>query len=105
MYFDDYKDFKDADINPKLLWEFDLDRFDFNEMRNVVVQRVVERGWPSDWYFILNHYGIEGVKTAIKNIAYLNEKDMNFVSHQFDIPLTTMKCFEKKHSVSPHWNS
>lgn len=105
MYFDDYKNFKDAVLNPKLLWEFNLSKFDFMEMRNVVVQRVIERGWPNDWYFILNYYGIEDVKTAIKNIAYLNEKDMNFVSHQFDIPLTTMQCFEKKQLVTARWNS
>lgn len=105
MYFHDYKKFKDAVINPKLLWEFDLDHFNFDEMRNIVVQRVVERGWPNDWYFMLNCYGIEGVKSAVKNIAYLNDKDMNFVSHQFDIPLTSMKCFEKKQSMAQHWNS
>lgn len=46
MYFDDYKNFPDATLNPKLLWEFNQTNFDFKEMRNVVVQRIVERGWP-----------------------------------------------------------
>ncbi len=105
MYFDDYKDFPDAILNPKLLWEYRLSEFDYHDMRNVVVQRVIERGWPSDWYFILNYYGIDGVKEAIKNIAYLNDKDQNFVCHQFDIPLTSMKCYEKKQLTNQHWNS
>jgi hypothetical protein len=70
-----------------------------------VVQRVIERGWPKDWYFILNKYGIDEVKAAIKNLSYLNDKDMNFVSHQFNIPLTSMKCYEKKRPANPHWNS
>lgn len=105
MYFDDYKNFPDATLNPKLLWEYRLSEFDYQDMRNVVVQRVIERGWPSDWYFILNCYGIEGVKEAIKNIGYLNDKDMNFVSHQFDIPLTSMKCYKKKQLTDQHWNS
>ena len=105
MYFDDYKQHKDAALNPKLLWEFNIEKFDLNAMRNVVVQRVIERGWPDDWYFILNNYGIEGVKKAIKAIPYLNDKDMNFVSHQFGIPLNSMKCYEKKQSVDRHWNS
>jgi hypothetical protein len=52
MYFDDFKEHQDAKLNPKLLWEFNLEKFDFQEMRNVVVQRVIERGWPDDWYFI-----------------------------------------------------
>ncbi len=105
MYFYKYKDFPDASLNPKLLWEYDINDFDFDKMRDVVVQRVIERGWPNDWYFMLNYYGLEAVKSSIKTIIYLNDKDMNFVSHQFNIPLTTMKCFEKKQSVPQRWTS
>lgn len=105
MYFNDYRDYPDAILNPKLLWEYDLRKFDFDVMQDLVVQRVIERGWPSDWYFILNRFGLEGVKNSIKNIAFLNDKDMHFVSHQFDIPITSLKCFTKKQSVPKHWNS
>lgn len=105
MYFDNYKDFPDAVLNPKLLWEYRIPEFDYSAMRNVVVQRVIERGWPNDWYFILNQYGIDSVKEAVKNIAYLNDKDMNFVSKLFDIPLTAMKCYKKKQLAHQHWNS
>jgi len=55
MYFDNYKDFPDATLIPALLWEYNLSDFDYRGMRNVVVQRVIERGWPKDWYFILNY--------------------------------------------------
>ena len=105
MYFDDYKKFTNVQLNPKLLWEYNLNEFDFKDMRNVVIQRVIERGWPNDWYFILNFYGINEVKSAIKEINYLNPKDMNFVSHQFNISLKTMKCFEQKQSTQQHWSS
>ena len=105
MYFDDFKKFPDAKLNPKLLWEYKLADFDYKAMRKVVVQRVIERGWPNDWYFMLNLYGIDGVKSAIKELAYLNDMDMNFVSHQFEIPLTSMRCYEKKQSANQHWNS
>jgi hypothetical protein len=50
-------------------------------------------------------YGIEGMKAAIKEIAYLNAKDMNFVSKLFEIPLSEMKCYIKKQSQQAHWNS
>ena len=104
MYFDDYIKFPDARLNPRLLWEYKLADIDYTSMRNVIVQRVIERGWPEDWYFILNHYGIEDVKSAIKELPYLNDKDMNFVSHQFEIPLNSMKCYVKKQSASSGWN-
>ena len=105
MYFDNYKQFPEAKLDMKLLWEYDLTKVDLSAMKSTVVQRVVERGWPEDWYFILNFYGVDGVREAIKKIAYLNDKDMYFVSHQFGLPLNEMKCYEKKQSVKQHWNS
>jgi hypothetical protein len=105
IYFSEYKKHPDAKISPSLLWEYDLSDFDFQRMKNVVVQRVIERGWPDDWYAALNLYGEKGMKDAIKSIPYLNEKDMNFVSHVFDIPLSEMKCYEKRSFRRQHWNS
>ena len=92
MNFDRYKEHIDARINPCLLWEYDLSGFDYQQMRNVVVQRVVERGCPDDWYAALNLYGVNGMKDVIKVLPYLNDKDMNFVSVLIEIPLSEMKC-------------
>jgi len=105
IYLSDYKKHPDAKINPALLWEYNLSDFDFQKMRNVVVQRVIERGWPNDWYAALNLYGEKGIKEAIKAIPYLNDKDMNFVSHVFKIPLSKMRCYEKKQFQQARWNS
>jgi hypothetical protein len=105
MFFKDYDKHPDAKINPRLLWEYNVDKVDFARMRNVIVQRVVERGWLQDWYAMLNRYGVEGVKDAIKELPYLNDKDINFVSKQFKIPLTALKCYTKKQSNQLHWNS
>jgi hypothetical protein len=77
MYFEDFKMHPTAKLNPKLLWEQDLSDFDFKLNRNLVVQRVIERGWPMDWY----------------------------ISHQFAIPQSSMKCCEKKQLANQHWNS
>jgi hypothetical protein len=54
---------------------------------------------------MLNLYGIDGVKNAIKELPYLNDKDMNFVSKEFNIPLTALKCYTNKQSAGAHWNS
>jgi len=105
MFFDGYEQHNMNSVNPALLWEYDISDFDFQAMRNIVVQRVVERGWPNDWYAILNMYGVDGVKDAIKDIPYMNEKDLQFVSVVFNIPFNEMKCFEKKHSIPARWNS
>jgi len=105
MYFGDYKQHTEAKINQALLWEYDMSAFDFGQMANIVVQRVVERGWPDDWYAALNLYSVDGMKEIIKALPYLNEKDMYFVSGLFEIPLSQMKCYTKKQSQQLHWNS
>jgi len=105
IYLEDYKKHPDAKINPSLLWEYDLSNFDFQQLRDIVVQRVIERGWPDDWYAALNLYGENGVKDAIKTIPYLNDKDINFVSKAFQIPLSQIKCYKKRQSQQVHWNS
>lgn len=105
MFFDDYKKYANAKLDPALLWEYDISAIDFHKMRELVVQRVIERGWKNDWYFILNYYSVEGVKEAIKKIPYLNDKDRNFARILFRIPTSEMKCYEQKQSRPQHWNS
>lgn len=96
IYLEDHKKHPEAKINPTLLWEYNLADFDYQQMRDVVVQRVIERGWPSDWWAALNMYGEKGMKEAIKSIPYLNDRDMNFVSKVFKISFSKMKCYENK---------
>lgn len=88
-----------------MLWEFDLEKFDWQQMRNEVVQRVLERGRMDDFYAILNLYGVEGVKAALREIPYMNDKDMNFACIAFDLRKEELKCYTRKQSMPLHWNS
>ncbi len=92
MLYSDYKNHPIKEVNPTLLWEYDLQNFDYQDMKKLVIQRVIERGWPNDFYAILNLYGLDGVKEAIKEIKSLNRIDKNFVSVVFEIPLKDLKC-------------
>ena len=105
MPFEDYHNHRNAEVRPSLLWEYDLEKFDWQQMRNEVVQRVLERGRMDDFYAILNLYGVEGVKAALREIPYMNDKDMNFVCVAFDLRKEELKCYTKKQSMPLHWNS
>lgn len=105
MFFDDYHNHKDAEIRKSLFWEYETERIDWQQMRNIVVQRVVERGRMNDFYAILNLYGLEGVKAAIKQIPFLNNKDLKFVCTVFDIKKEELKCYTKKQLENQHWIS
>jgi hypothetical protein len=105
MFFFDYPLHSNAQLRHSLLWEYDLTHFDWQVMRNVVVQRVIERGRRVDFYAILNQYGLEGVKEAIKQIPYLNPKDLSFVCSVFELNKEELKCYTTKPSALQHWNS
>lgn len=105
MFFDDYNLHKDAKIRDSLFWEYEFDKINWQEMKVVIVHRVIERGRMDDFYAIINLYGIEGVKETIKEIPYLNSKDMAFVSSVFEIKKEELKCYSKKPLKNQHWNS
>jgi len=105
MLFSDFRKHSDSAIRPSLLWEYDLEHLDFYKMRNVVVQRVLERGRRDDYYAMLNLYGIEGVREALKEIPYMSEKDMNFACFTFDIKKEDLRCYKSKQSHRQHFCS
>lgn len=89
MFFSDYRTHQNARIRESLFWEYDLSNFNWHEMRSIVVQRAIERGRMDDFYAMLNLYGMKGVKNAIKQIPYLNPKDLSFVCSVFNLEKRT----------------
>ncbi len=105
MYFDNYREHQEAQIRSSLLWEYDLSRFDWNDMRMIVIQRIIERGRITDFYAALNLYGIAGFKETIKKIPYLNAKDIAFVCEVFGLKKGELKCYTQKPLRPERWKS
>ncbi|MEI6696966.1 MAG: hypothetical protein WCO13_12970 [Bacteroidota bacterium] len=105
MFFDNYKKYPDAQLRPSLFWEYDLSRFDWNAMQSIVFQRVIERGRITDFYAVLNLYGLKAFKEGVINIPHLNKKDIAFVCIVFGIKKQELKCYTQKQSRQKHWNS
>lgn len=104
MFFDDWQEKSvGKEISKSLLWEYDLSEFDWEAMRTLVVQRVIERGWLDDFYAVIKKYnGIDNVREIIKEIPTLSAKDMNFVIHFFDLKKENLKCYTRKQLREKH---
>jgi hypothetical protein len=78
---------EDTKVDSGLLWEYNLENFDWQDMKTVVVQRVIERGTEEDFFAIFKLYGgKKGVREIIKNIPYMSsQKDIAFVCLYFDL--------------------
>ena len=92
-------------FNPALLWEYDLQEFDWQAARTLIVQRVIERGHPEDYYAAFDIYGgIDNFREAIKAIPYLSPIDINFVCSIFNLKKEELKCCKHRQSSQRHWN-
>lgn len=103
MFFEDWKtneNYNGAVISPTLLWEYDLSDFDWDYMRRVVVERVLERGDLDDFYAAICLYGgLENFIKIIKDeVMNLSEFDMNFVCFTFHLKKEELKCYTRKQS-------
>lgn len=88
---------KQMPINPALLWDCDLKKIDWWKSRLLVVQRVVERGRPSDFEGIYKLYGgKEGVREIIKQVRELSPRDMNFVCRYFKLEKRELESYTRE---------
>ena len=101
MFFYEFEKYKDAKLDKRLLWEFEVEEsFDYNSVKRLVVQRVIQLGGKEDYYTIFKMFGgIDGVREIIKEIDFLSKKDMNFVSVIFKIKMEELKCYKKMLSL------
>jgi hypothetical protein len=94
-------------ISVHLLWDINRTNIDWQAMRKLVVQRVIERGTEEDFYAIFDLYGgIEGVREIVKEIpAVLSPKDETFALRVFHLKKEDLQCYTRKRLREEHLNS
>jgi hypothetical protein len=65
-------------INSALLWEYDLETFNYKKAYKIVIERVLERGSLDDWREMVKLYDREKILATIDWSAQLNERDKKF---------------------------
>ncbi len=87
-----------TDFSPHLFWDVEPAKLNIENNKHLIIERVIQRGSLTDLDKLLLHYGKNEVREIVRQIPYLNEKDMAFVHVFFDIPFNEMKCFIKRQS-------
>lgn len=85
-------------VKAGLLWEYDLSDFDWQYMRALVVERVIQRGWDEDYYAIFALYGgLDGVRQIVRDeVLNLSNKEMAFVCAVFNLKKEELKCYKHR---------
>ena len=85
-----------SNIPSSLFWDIDISKLDWNRHKQLIVERVIQRGTLSAIKEVTEHYGIRELKSIIRQIPYLEKRDIAFVNIYFDIPLKELKCYTRK---------
>ena len=84
-----------SNIREELFWDIDLNRFNFQNNRRLVIERVFCLGTISEFKAILDFYGERVVKAEITRADTLDKKPLAFASRYLNIPLTEFRCYIK----------
>ncbi|MBS1681219.1 MAG: hypothetical protein JST48_05870 [Bacteroidetes bacterium] len=67
-----------AIINSALLWEYDLDTFNYEKSYKIVIERVLERGNLEEWREMVKLYSTKQILETIEWSAQLEQRDKEF---------------------------
>jgi hypothetical protein len=65
-------------INTALLWEYDLETFNYEKSYKIVIERVLERGNLEEWREMVRLYSKEQILETIDWSAQLESRDKDF---------------------------
>jgi len=85
-------------IRPHLLWDMNPAKIDYQKMKSIVVQRVIERGDRDDFYTIFQLYGgPEGVREIVKkHCDFYDPRDEALARALFDLKKKDLECYKRR---------
>ena len=98
MLFSDWKErSKGLKPNKTLLWDVKPSSIEFHKMKELYVQRVIERGDNNDFYAAIKIYGgLENFIGIIKEVYYLSERNIAFVCAVFNLKEEELGCYKRR---------
>ncbi|HQV06560.1 MAG: hypothetical protein R2796_09595 [Chitinophagaceae bacterium] len=94
---------KISDFSPHLFWDVKPGSLDIEKNQQFITERVIQRGNRNDWKILEETYKREQIKSQVKKIDWLSDKDMAYVHLYFDISYNEMRCYIIKQSTHYHW--
>lgn len=65
-------------INPALLWEYDLETFNYKKSYKIVIERILQMGNLEEWRNMVKYYSTEQILGTIEWSAQLDKRDKEF---------------------------
>lgn len=92
-------------IDKAYFWDIDFATIDVDKSKRLIIERVISLGNLEEIRRIREQWGDDEIRNTICNLNFLDSKTLNFVSLLFNVPITKFRCYTRKQSNPPHWNS
>jgi hypothetical protein len=66
------------EIRSALLWEYDLETFNWQRSFKIVIERVIQLGDVNEWREIYKFYGTEKILETVEWSKQLDKRDKDF---------------------------
>lgn len=105
-FFDKYIPGK-RKLNLNLLWDYDTNNINPNEIKRLIITRIIKIGKLEDFYAAFDTYGgLEGVTEIVKKeVSGLTKKELNFICFAFNLKKEETECYKKEQLRKKHFNS
>ena len=65
-------------LRPHLLWEYDLETFNWKKYYKIVIERVIQLGTMEDWKAMMSFYSLDQILSTVDWSKQLDNRDKNF---------------------------
>jgi hypothetical protein len=81
-------------LRRSLFWEMPANSLDPDKNKRLILERVFTRGNIEE---LSRFYSREEIRETVKQIGYLDQKTLHFISKTYQIKPEDFKCYKKSH--------
>ena len=81
-------------FNPRIFWDVNFDKIDYDAKAAFVIERVFERGDVPDIRNCRRYYGDEKITDALLNAKFLPEHTMYLAAAVIDREIQEFRCYK-----------
>jgi len=93
------------DINPRIFWDMDLSKLDYENNAPLIIHRVLEFGELKDWFAIKRHYGLNRIVTISQGFRTLEPEAVSWLCCLSNAKEEDFRCYRIAQSNPTPWNS
>jgi hypothetical protein len=91
-------------LNKAHFWDIDTSQLDPWQSKSLIIERIINFGNLHELQLIKEFYGVNEIKSTLRNLNYLDPKTLNFTSLLYHIPKSKFKCYTRRQLTGQHWN-